>query len=64
MQLMLSIFSSKTETDVIDLFIKDRIEQWQAGRKYIYTIEIADNRISFSAVVVPWVTDDVTLEDR
>lgn len=51
-------------TDVIDLFIKDRIEQWQAGRKYIYTIEIADNRISFSAVVVPWVTDDVTLEDR
>lgn len=51
-------------TDVIDLFIKDRIEQWQAGRKYIYTIEIADNRISFSAKVVPWVTDDVTLEDR
>ena len=51
-------------TDVIDLFIEDRIEQWQAGRKYIYTIEIADNRISFSAKVVPWVTDDVTLEDR
>lgn len=52
-----------TETDVIDLFIKDRIEQWQAGRKYIYTIEIADNRISFSAKVVPWVIDDITLEE-
>ena len=50
-------------TDVIDLFIKDRIEQWQAGRKYIYTIEIADNRISFSAKVVPWVIDDITLEE-
>ena len=58
------IKTSWTGEKVFGLFIEDRIEQWQAGRKYIYTIEIADNRISFSAKVVPWVTDDVTLEDR
>lgn len=59
-----SIKTSWTGEKVFGLFIEDRIEQWQAGRKYVYTIEIADNRISFNAVVVPWVTDDVTLEDR
>lgn len=58
------IETSWTDEKVFGLFIEDRIEQWQAGRKYVYTIEIADNRISFNAVVVPWVTDDVTLEDR
>ena len=58
------IKTSWTGEKVFGLFIEDRIEQWQAGRKYVYTIEIADNRISFNAVVVPWVTDDVTLEDR
>lgn len=57
------ISTSWTGDKTFSLFIKDMIEQWRSGYRYIYTIEIADRRISFSAVVVPWVTDDVTLED-
>lgn len=54
--------SEKTETG-ISLFIKNQVERWEAGRKYIYTINIADNKISFSAEVVPWINDDIILEN-
>ena len=54
--------SEKTENG-ISLFIKNQVERWEAGRKYIYTINIADNKISFSAEVVPWINDDIILEN-
>lgn len=36
---------------------------WRAGNRYIYNFYIQDNRISFEVKVVPWVVDDVIIEE-
>ena len=58
-----NISTSENGSKDFSLFIEDNIEQWRAGYRYIYNIEITDRKISISATVVPWVTDDVVLED-
>lgn len=39
------------------------IKKWRAGQRYIYNFYIEDNRISFEVKVVPWVEDDVIIEE-
>ena len=48
----------------IDLVNKGDVNNWRAGRKYIYNINIHDNRISFSVKVVPWIEDEIILDER
>lgn len=48
----------------IDLVDKGDVNNWRAGRKYIYNINIHDNRISFSVKVVPWIEDEIILDER
>ena len=36
---------------------------WRAGNRYIYNFYIQDNYISFEVQVVPWVVDDVIIEE-
>lgn len=55
-----------------DREIKDRllsevanVNNWQAGYKYTYNINVGDNFIIFESVdVVDWITDDLILEER
>jgi hypothetical protein len=55
-----------------DREIKDRllsevanVNNWQAGYKYTYNINVGDNYIIFESVdVVDWITDDLILEER
>ena len=62
-EVTMNVYTSEKSQTGISLFIDDQIERWEAGRKYIYTINIADNKISFSAEVVPWINDDIILEN-
>ena len=47
-----------------NLASKGDVNNWRAGRKYIYNINIHDNRISFSVKVVPWIEDEIILDER
>lgn len=38
------------------------ITRWDAGKKYIYTFYIQDNRISFTVEIVDWIYDDIVIE--
>lgn len=58
--------------EMSDREIKDRllsevanVNNWQAGYKYTYNINVGDNFIIFESVdVVDWITDDLILEER
>lgn len=39
------------------------ITRWDAGKKYIYTFYIQDNRISFTVEIVDWIYDDIVIEE-
>lgn len=38
------------------------VENWIAGKHYIYTLSITDNRIVFEVKVLDWIDDEITLE--
>lgn len=40
------------------------INRWEAGTKYMYNITISDNKIYWDVNIVPWITDDVILDER
>ena len=40
------------------------INRWEAGTKYMYNITISDNKIYWDVNIVPWIKDDVILDER
>lgn len=50
-------------TKEIQLNSSTQINSWSSGQRYIYNFYIEDNHISFEVKVVPWVEDDVIIEE-
>lgn len=50
------------ENKEIDLSAAET-KSWHPGDRYVYNFYIQDNRISFDVKVVPWVVDDVIIEE-
>lgn len=58
-------WNQKTETKrkSINLSSQGNASNWKTGNKYIYSFLIHDDKISFKVDVVPWVIDDVILDE-
>lgn len=55
--------SSVIDSSGGDLSLKTQnVTRWDAGKKYIYTFYIQDNRISFTVEIVDWIYDDIVIE--
>lgn len=48
---------------VINFAEKGTANNWRAGYKYIYNFYIQDREIKFEVTVVPWITDDVIIDE-
>lgn len=53
----------KDITKEIELNSSTQIKSWSSGQRYTYNFFIEDNHISFDVKVVPWVEDDVIIEE-
>lgn len=40
------------------------VNEWKPGTKYMYNITISDSKIYFDVEIVPWIVDDVILDER
>ena len=40
------------------------VNKWKPGTKYMYNITISDSKIYFDVEIVPWIVDDVILDER
>lgn len=40
------------------------VNEWMPGTKYMYNITISDSKIYFDVEIVPWIVDDVILDER
>lgn len=54
---------TQKHTITINFAEKGTANNWRAGYKYIYNFYIQENNITFDVSVVPWVIDDVILDE-
>lgn len=59
-------YYNETASDFVDKTIdlsSAATNNWRAGQRYVYNFYIQDNNISFEVKVVPWIEEDVIIEE-